>query len=247
MRINGYGLNDNVQAQVERTHAALRTSIRPPEVGIYGSYRKSLRSGVIAAGLVGPLPVWEMRWGASGVMAIIRSLKIQAVASSTAFAATAADSSFSLYRAQGFSAMDTTNGTAGAFTVGKTGANATRFAASQFAGDANALRSAQGGIVILATSASGLTGGTKALDTDPIAIVLNQILASAAAMTSITPVPAPYLIDPAKGPGLQPIELAQNEGLVLNCDLITVTGTWRLMVDVEWDEVDPARYFGLYA
>ena len=244
--IRGTGTFSSVEAQVDPTHRALRTSLRPNEVGVYGTYRKALKSGIIAAGLTGPLPVWEMRWGQSAIIAIVHSLKLQAVVSATAFNATAADSSFSLYRAQGFSALDGTNGTYGLFTVGKTGALSTRFPASQFAADTTALRPAQGGIVILNTSASGLTGGTKTNDTDPIAIVKNRIVGAAAAETVITPDPYAPLIDPTLTPAIQPLELTINEGLVITIDAVTATGTWGIAVEVIWSEVDPARYFGIY-
>lgn len=246
MIITGAGRFDNVATQVDPTYGAVRTSVRPVDVGIYGSYRKALKSGVIAAGLTGPLPVWEMRWGQSDKLMIVRSLKIQAVVSTTAFNATAADSSFSLYRAQGFSALDGTNGTYGLYTQAKTSALSTRFPNTQFALDTTALRPAQGGIVILNTSASGLTGGTKVNDTDPISIIQNRIVGAAAAETVITPDPFAYLIDPAMGPGLQPLEFSSNEGLVLTIDAVTATGTWRLMVELIWDEVDPVTYFAKY-
>lgn len=243
-QIFGLGNNENVGQQIDRTHAASRVSIRPPEVGVFGSYRIALRTGVVAAGMSGPLPIWEMRWGSSSVVAIVRKLRIQAVVSTTAFNATAADSSFSLFRAQGFSALDGTNGTLAAFTKNKAYAVSTRMSNSQFAGDTSTNRVNQGGIVILNTSASGLTGGTKTADDQPIAQVLNRIVASAAAETIITPEPAPYLIDPAEGPLANPIELNMNEGLVLTADAITATGTWRAMVDIAWDEVDPKYYYG---
>jgi hypothetical protein len=238
----GVQLNDNINQQVDPTHKAARVAIRPVETTVYGSYRKALKSGVIAAGLSGPLPIWEMRWGQSSVIAIVRKLKFQAVVSATAFNATAADSSFSLYRAQGFSAMDGTNGTFAAFTKNKASATATRMNNTQLAGDTSANRINQGGIVILNTSASGLTGGTKILDDDPFHLVLGKIAASAAAETTITPDPFVNLIDPAEA-GRNPTELSMNEGLVLQCDSITATGTWRFVVEVEWDEVDPQRYF----
>lgn len=240
----GAGSNIGVQQQVDPTHKAARTSIRPAEQGLYGTYRKSLKSGVIAAGLTGPLPVWEMRWGTIGSMAIIRSLKIQAVTSTTAFNAIAADSSFSLYRAQGFTAMDTTNGTLGSFAIARAGSMYTQSQSSLFAGDATATRTGSGGIVILNTSASGLTGGTKTNDTDPIAITLNRIVAAAAAETAITPDPFAYMIDPTKSPGLNAQILQANEGLVLTIDLITATGTWKLAVEVEWEEYEIKSYWG---
>ncbi len=241
MRLFGFGLNDNVIAQVDKTHAALRASLRPPEIGVYGSYRLSMVSGVIGAGITGNSACWEMRWGQSSVIAIVRKVRIQATASTTAFAATAADSSFSLYRAQGFSAIDATGATLAAFTKGKTATSATRMAASQLANDTSSTRTGAGGIAISNTAA--MTGGSRTNDDQPISKVINRIIASAAAETIITPEPPPYLIDPAECPVIQPIELSANEGLVLMADAITGTGTWRLAVDVAWDEVDPARYF----
>ena len=97
-----------------------------------------------------------------------------------------------------------------------------------------------GGIIISNTTA--LSGGTRTNDDNAISLVLNRIVSSGAAETIITPEPAPYLIDPSETTH-SPIELSLNEGLVLMADAITATGTWRLMVNVEWDEVDPARYF----
>lgn len=241
--IKGSGQNENVEAQVDQVHRALRVSMRPNEAGMLGSYRKTLRSGVIAAGLTGPLPVWQMRWGSSDRILIPRKLKIQAVVSTTAFPAGAADSSFSLFKTKGHSALDGTNGTYGLFTQAKTGAQSSRFPDSQFALDTTALRPNQGGIVIINTSASGLTGGTKTNDTDPVAQVINRILASAAAETSITPEPAPTLIDPSDSSHLTAMEIDANEGLNLVCDAITGTGTWRLMVEFWWDEYLKKDYF----
>lgn len=241
--IVGTGSNSGRQLQVDPTHLAIRTSVRPAEQGLFGSYRKTLKSGVVAAGMTGPLPVWEMRWGVTGMIAVVRSLRIQATVSTTAFSATAADSSFLLYRSTGFTAMDTTSGTLGSFASVKANAMYSQQQASQFAGDATATRTGNGGIVILNTANTGLTGGTKTNDTDPIAIVNNGTLASAAWNTSITPGPVAYMIDPAKTPGLDPLMLQVNEGLVLVIDAIAATGTWRVVVDVEWSEYGTTAYF----
>lgn len=243
-RLAGWGFYENVLAQVDKSHAALRTTLRPPETGVYGSYRLSLESGVIAAGIAANSPVWEMRWGQSSVIAIIRKLQMQAVVSTTAFASTAADSSFALYRAQGFTTIDATGATLAAFTPAKSQANATRMSSSQFSSDSSSTRTAQGGIGISSTAA--MSGGTKTLDANPIHIIVGRILASAAAETIITPEPPPYLIDPSESPVIPPIELSANEGLILVAVAITGTGTWRLKVDVAWDEVDPSRYFGMF-
>jgi hypothetical protein len=242
-QIVGYGVYDNAIAQVDKTHAALRTSLRPPEAGVFGSYRTAMQSGVIAGSIAANSPVWEMRWGQNSVIAIVRKLRIQAVVSTTAFAAVA-DSSFSLFRAQAFSAMDGTGATFAAYTKAKAQASATRMASSQFAGDSSTNRTNQGGIAIANTGA--MSAGTKTNDDSAINKVINRVIASAAAESIITPEPAPYLIDPAECAVIPPVELSLNEGLVLQIDAIGITGTWRLGVEVCWDEVDPARYFGMF-
>lgn len=240
MQVQGSGLNDAAVWQVDSTHKAARVSLRPNEAGLLGSYRKTLKSGIIAAGLTGPLPVWQVRWGSSDRILIPRKLRAEIRVSTTAFGASAVDSALQLYKTKGHSALDGTNGTYGLFTQAKTGAQSSRFPDSQFALDTTALRPNQGGIVILNTSASGLTGGTKVNDTDPIAQATVAAIASAAAETQLL---APTtLIDPAES-FLFPMELDANEGLNLQISAIGATGTWTLVVEFAWDEYMKIAYY----
>lgn len=243
IKIAGSNRFGDTEMQVDPKHGAARINIRPQDNGLMGTYKKALKTGVVAAGLSGPLPIWEFRWGNSTVISIIRSVKLQAVVSTTAFNATAADSSFSLFITRGFTAIDGTNGTFAAWTDTQSGSLSYRFPNSQLAQDSSTNRVNQGGIVILNTSASGLTGGTKNTDDDPMAQCLNRIVGAAAAETIITPDPYVYLIDPSLGPGIQPLELSSNMGLTLTVDAVTATGTWKAMVEVVWDEYDPTLYF----
>jgi hypothetical protein len=244
VRLAGGGLQKSITAQVDRTHAALRTSLRPPEVGLFGSYRVALTSGVIAAGIANGSGLWQFRWGSQEVVAIIRKLRMQAVVSTTAFT-TVADCSFSVYRLSAFANMGVNNGgTSAGFLKAKSNAVSSRFNSSQFAQDATNNKSGTGGILILNTLA--LTGASGVTDASPLATVLGRVVTNAPAESIITPEPPPYLIDPAECPVIAPVELYQNEGLDLFVDAIAGTGTWRLTVEVCWDEVDPARYFGLY-
>lgn len=236
----GAGLNDNIYAQVDAQHKSGRMALRPNEAGLSGSYTKCLRSGVIAAGLTGPLPVWQMRWGASDKILIPRKMKVGVRASTTAFGATPVDAALQLSKTKGHSALDTTNGTIGSYTSAKTGARSSRFPDSQFAGDATALRTAQGGIVILNTSASGLTGGTKVADSDPIAQAALAAVASAAALSEL--LPPTMLIEPVEST-LLPMEIDQNEGLNLVISAIGATGTWMLYTEFSWDEYIKKDYF----
>jgi len=238
--IIGAGRNSNVEAQVDPVHKSYRTALRPNEAGLLGSYTKTLKSGIIAAGLTGPLPVWQMRWGSSDKLLIPRKLRAEIRVSTTAFGASAVDSVLQLSKTKGHSALDGTNGTYGSFAVAKTGARSSRFPDSQFALDTIALRPAQGGIVILNTSASGLTGGTKTADSDPIAQATVAAIASAAAETQLL---APtMMIDPVEST-LLPMELDANEGLNLVISAIGATGTWTLVVEFSWDEYLKVDYF----
>lgn len=231
MKIFGFGVNENVQAQVDKTHGALRTSIRPPEKGVYGSGRIAMWSGVVAAGMTGPLAIWEMRWAPSSVNALIRRLKFVAMTDTTAFAPGSAI--FGLWKATGFSVLDATGAIAAPTIAGKDLMKSSRFANTQ-------LQSSTQAFAILSTANTGLTGGTKTLQNNALAV----------AMGSVGAFPLARIFEgdllSAAEAGREPEELQQNEGLVLRAELIAATGTWKFGVEVEWDEIDPARYFGNY-
>src|SRR5947208_79894 len=115
--LKGTGINSDREAQVDYTHRALRTSLRPPEKGLLGSYSLSMTSGLVAAAMTGPLPIWEMRnFITDGTVAMVRRLRLSAAAA-TLF--TAGIASFDLFRATGFSVLDTTGGATAITLLGK--------------------------------------------------------------------------------------------------------------------------------
>jgi hypothetical protein len=234
MRQTGYGMNDNVQQQIDRMHAAARVSIRPPEKGVYGSYSLSMRSGLVAAGMAGPLAIWELRWPSLAVNALVRRVRISAAAA-TLF--TAGEFGFSLFRATGFSVLDTTGAAAAITLLGKSQARSSRFAASQ-------LQSTTQAFAILNTANTGLTGGTKTLDNNPLGGVSAGVPVTAGTGNTWIVAPGTKLLE-ADGVVSEPSELQLNEGLVIRAEAVPATGTWTFTVDVDWDEIDPARYFAI--
>jgi hypothetical protein len=228
LTLRGTGIYGDREAQVDPSHRALRMSIRPAEKGVYGSYSLYAPTGTIAAGLTGPLPIFQVRWASQSVVFILRKLRLTVGNTATAF--TAGLASFDVRRLTGFTVADLTNGTQVVFTSGKSNVKSSRFVPTQF--------TQSGSVYVLNTSASGLTGGTKTADTNAVAGA--QISLTATAGSVITP--GVNLIDPADA-GREPLEFYTNEGFEVRCVAIPATGTWAAGLEMEWDEVDPARYF----
>jgi hypothetical protein len=192
-----------------------------------------MTSGLIAAGMVGPLPIWEMRFPPQNVNALVRAVHFSAAAV-TLF--TAGVFTVSLFRATGFSAVDATGAAVAPTLLGKSQAKSSRFAPSQ-------LQSTAQSFAILSTAATGLTGGTKTLDNNPLYVVSAGVPVTAGTGNTWIVNPGTRLHDQAYS-SMEPLELTQNEGLIIRAEAVPATGTWTFSVDVEWDEIDPSKYFG---
>lgn len=224
----GVGANDHIFQQIDGVNKAARVSIRGPDVGFLGSYSIALQSGIMAAGLAGAAPIFAFRWSASQVIALIRRVRITAGTDTTAFAQGA--TIFDLIRASGFSVQDT-NGAV--ITIsGRAGARATRYAPSQI----QIAASATGNIAVSSTAT--LTAGTRVLDSNPMGI----LVASVGAVPSVFPVANTGILYDGSDPRKNELEIGLNEGFVIRAT-VPATGTWRFGVEVDWDEVDPAKYF----
>jgi hypothetical protein len=228
-QIIGSGIYADLEAQVDPTHRALRTSLRPHEVGVYGSYSMAAQSGVMAAGLAAASPIFEFRWSAPGVWALVKRVGFSAVNDGAAFAATSTSCFFDLIRATAFTVTDATGSNNIVFS-GKTGVRSTRMAPSQIQ------QTTTSNIVIANTGI--LSAGTKTLDGSALSELTGTGLGAGTAIVA----PGGHLWNPVET-GKQPLELALNEGLVIRAT-VAATGTWRFAVEVDWDEIDPARYFG---
>lgn len=230
----GFGPNNNIVQQVDPTHKAERSSLRPPCKGLLGSYSLSMTSGLVATGMTGPLPIWEMRWPipVSQAVCLVRRLRLS-VAAATLF--TAGIATFGLYTATSFSVLDLTGAVAAISLLGRNQARSSRFAPTL-------LQSTTQAFAILGTANTGLTAGTRTLSSNAIAGVSAGVPVTAGTGNTFV-VPAGTILLEASEGGKEPVELQANEGLVLQAIAVPATGTWTFTVDVDWDEVDPAKYF----
>jgi hypothetical protein len=229
IRLAGTGIYEATEAQVDPTHRALRTSLRPGEVGVLGSYQQAFTSGLMAAGLAAGSPIFAYQWSAQGSIALIRRVRLTAATDATAFAQGSVI--FDLIRATGYTVADTAG--ASISLAGKSGAKSTRFQASQIQ-----LAAVTTGNIVVAGTAT-LTAGTRTLDSNPMAVLVGSV----GAVPATIAIPQNgYLIDPTEA-ARQPLELWKNEGFVVRAT-VPITGTWKFGIEVDWDEIDPARYFG---
>lgn len=233
--LKGVGPNATAEQQTDPTHRASRVSLRPPDFfAVGGAYSFALSSGLMAAGAGAASPIFEMRWASPTLIALVRKLRLEVWAGETAFTAGAA--LFDVIRATKFVTMDATGGQT--ITIsGKDGARSTRFSPSQLQTAAAAGGGTFGGFAVSNTAA--LSAGSKTLDSNALAAIVASIPITTVDYKIVDP--QNLLIGQTEA-ALQPIELNVNEGLVVRAT-VPATGTWRFSVEIDWDEVDPSRYF----
>ncbi len=200
-----------VLAQIETNSAALRTVLKPNDVGSLGAYSLGGLSGVMAAGLTSASPIYSWRSGTQNIY-LVKKILFGAIGLGTAFAA--GSCFFSLFAARSFSASDS--------------------AGTGILPTLNKLRTSMGTTGIQdarISSTTNLTAGTRTLDGQPIATLAG--VASATASTVIVPNQTPFFESRA---GEWPLVLAPNEGFVIQAT-VAATGTWSFAVIVEWEEV----------
>jgi len=208
--------NSGTIAEVDGTnYRALRTTLRPIDVGSLGSYRVSLLSGTMAAGLGALSDIWQLRWTDSTRFCVINSVIWDGLAgTSTAFTAGVGFVGLTLARSW---TVDGTSGTLATLT-----ANNQKMRSSMGT-------SLMGSVRIASTGALGT--GTKTIDAQSI----GQYSIGIDATANKQHTPAFSLFSAA--PGIEsPIILAQNEGLAIRAT-VPATGTWQFGVTVHWTEV----------
>lgn len=219
----GWGINQSTLQQVDVTHKASRVSLRPIEKGVFGSYRLALASAAFAAGALTASPFLAFQWTSSSANALIKRVK-GAIAVTTAFA-------------QGNIVMDMIRATktgSGQYTggsvlnlIGKDQAASTRMATSQQKVQA----SATGSIAIANAAALAAPGTGWTFDSNPMAALTGSLT---------TGLPTGDIF--AAQPGDEPFELQNGEGFLIR-NTWPITGVAIPSIIIEWDEVDPARYF----
>lgn len=207
-------------AKVDGPDQALRVTERPQSVGSRGAYVASFYTGVIAAGLAANQELFQWRWvSAAGLICLIRDIRISAAVSTTAFAA-GVPATLELRLARSWSVQGT-GGTGITFGT-HDGKKRTDHASTAIA--ANDVR--------IATTA-GLGAGTKTLDGLAAATVASQ------PGTAIATFINDMSIWARKQDNNYPILLETQEGFVIRDVEVPGTGTWKLAVTVEWEELDP--------
>lgn len=234
------GKDGTTQAGVDPFFSSQRTSARPLDLTNGGGYRVARRSGTLAATLAanGLLAGWT--WASSTHLCVIHRIRAQLFAN-LAFTAAFNDMSFYAINTRSYSGADT--GGAGNTAMTATGNNLkkrTNYATSQFA--------TVGAFRIAGTAV--ISGGTGTDDTDPFAYSLagkpNNVNAAAGTefLDSQNLVTLDY--EPDLGDAVSPHVYAQNEGFRIRNGPIVwpAAGTGVLVVQVDWSEVENARFPG---
>lgn len=210
MQLNGNGLAVPQSEGQAPAAGSIPVTIGP---AVLGSYCMGLPSGTMAAALSAGSPIFSFRYGGSN-LAIVRSVWMSAGDTSTAF--TAGIYHFDMFAARSFSASD--SGGTGATLTGNNGKLRTSFATT--------------GLSDFRVASTGtLTAGTRTLDSTELASLAGSVPATAG--SDIVP---PHSILYHAEVGEQPLQLANNEGFVIQAT-VPATGTWTFTVNVCWDEV----------
>lgn len=206
-------------AEVDGTvYNALCVTMRPVDYGTNGSYRISMMSGTMAAG-ISFNDVFQARWTSSTLLALVWKVQLDGMSgSSTAFAA--GISFFKCYLVKNWTA-DGSGGNSATLT-----------------GNNNKLRTSMattsmGAIRISSTAA--LTAGTRTLDTYQLSGTMFSIGTVASVNYRFqTPLYGTGASSNLNNP--MPMVLTQNQGVMIQ-GTVPGTGTWQFGVTMSWSEV----------
>lgn len=219
--LTGVGAQDNIEAQVDPTHQAVRVQTRPTEhmySGVVGGhYGIVAYSGTIAASLAANSIVFSIRWGADNKVLILKRLFAWMVITGTPGALTAY--ALEACRATAFTTAFSANNTNS--SIGSGGKMRTsNMAQSAF--------STSGTIQVCTTA--GMTGQTYVLDTNGFATATMQGTLAAGLSCNLP------IYDEMEF-GQHPAVLGSNEGIVLrNPIALPATATVQLGVQALWAE-----------
>lgn len=221
--------SSGTDAEVEATHRAARTTIRPMEVGLRGAYSLGCLTGLLPAALGANSEIFQFRWTHASFLCLLRSIRISASVSTTMFAA-GVPVQIESRIARTWSA-DGTGGTAIVMSSANTNKKRTDHALSALSDTA-----------VRVASTAALGAGTKTLDTNafgscmaggPITASLNGTIIA----------PGSYLWQ-RDTPDEYPVLFETNEGFVIRVVAVPATGTWMASVQIEWAEIDPTAVSG---
>lgn len=215
MAIQVQGFDGTIASVDGTNYRAMRTTLRPIDHGSLGSYRLSMLSGTMAAGLAANSEIFQFRWSDATRLCVVTSIIWDGL-SGTATAFAAGVGKVDVLVARSWTA-DGSGGTPATITGNnqkmRTGMGATLLGAARI------------------SSTTNLTVGTKTLDAQAIA----QYSASFGTTASTQWIPMIDLFHADPG-SESPLILAQNEGFVIRA-AVPATGTWQFGVTVTWTEL----------
>jgi hypothetical protein len=189
-----------------------------PQYKVLGSYRASLVTGVMAAGLAANADVLQLRWTDPNTLCLIERISCEGAGSIVAFAA-------GVTRFAAFVAR--------AWTVdGSGGAAATLGATQKLRTTMPSPRLTTAGSALRISTTSALVAGTRTLDAFPHA----SVVASVQALAGWPVMPANAVLIESPTPNSDYVALAAIEGIVVQATVPT-TGTWTAAFTVDWCEV----------
>ena len=217
--------SSGTSAKVDGLQQALRVAVRPQDHGARGAYHAAFYTGAIAAGLAANSELFQFRFiSGGGLLALLRSIEVSAAVSTTAFAA-GVPITLEARAARSWSVQ----GTGGSgITFGANDAKKRVTMATTILG--------AGDVRIATTGALGV--GTKTLDGQAFGVVAGQV---GTAISTIIPwTRLWYREDDSE----YPLVLSNQEGFVIRAVEVPATGVWKLAVQIDWEEVDPAAIPG---
>lgn len=218
------GSSGNLQ-DVDARHLAARISGRPMEIGTRGAYSAAFYTDVLPAALAANSEIFQFRFVHASFRCLLRSVRVSAAVSTTAFAA-GVPISLEMRNAVAWTGQGTlgTGITWGTDDGKKMMTHATTVLG---AGD-----------VRIATTAA-LGAGTKTLAGVPAAQICAQV------GTSITTIIQPGTVLWTRDTAEEyPFNYANNEGFVIRSVEVPATGKWKAAIHVEWSEIDPSSVSG---
>lgn len=216
---------------------SLRRYSRAVPANALGSYGLGATSGIIPATPLASGEVFQFRWNPASrtKVAAIRKVEVSAAVSTTYFAAGVPVSLFA-NRCSGWSAQ------------GTVGAAITPAATVKRDSDMPSTNLADGDCRIAGTDAAGIGAGTKTIEGNAIAHIVSGAPITASLSGQIFP-PGTELLRGDIASGDYPLILragaaaANAEGFIIRA-IAPATGTWRLSVNIEWDEFEDSSEFG---
>ena len=221
----GVGLNDNIEAQVDPSYQAGRTSIRPLEfaskdLGIGGHFRMAVTFSTTTAGPVAGAPLFAMRWADPRMFYTLLNVQASAIITTVFSAATALD--FDLILARSY----TTNPSGG--TPILLADSAQKMRSNQMSGS---LLGSSGAMQI--SAGAGITLGTCVLDTQPIGY--GALMASTTTVGAAGP---PITLFDTRDLQCHPPVLKANEGFAIrNLTAFPATGVAKIGFVFSWAEL----------